>query len=219
MIRLFVFDLDGTLVDSVRDLADSLNELGQQCGGSPLPLEVISRMVGEGAATLVARYFAAAGVAQPADALERFLAIYDTRLLNHTRAYPGMTETVGALASRASLAVLTNKPLDATLRVLDGLNLSPFFEPDAIIGGDGPLPRKPDPAGMLALCERAGVAAADAMLIGDSLIDWQTAQNAGTQICLARYGFGFREFPTDRLRGGERLIDSPGDLLALASAT
>lgn len=218
MIRLFVFDLDGTLVDSVRDLADSLNELGQQCGGSPLPLDVIGRMVGEGAATLVARYFAAAGLTQPADALERFLAIYDTRLLHHTRAYPGMTETVSQLASRASLAVLTNKPLDATRRVLDGLRLSPFFEPDAIIGGDGPLPRKPDPAGMLRLCERAGVAAPDAMLIGDSFIDWQTAQNAGTQICLARYGFGFREFPTDQLRGGERLIDAPGDLLTLSSA-
>ena len=215
MIRLYVFDLDGTLVDSLRDLADSANELVAQCGGTPLGMEAIGRMVGEGAATLVARFFAAAGIERPADALARFLAIYDTRLLNHTRAYAGMPETIAALAPRASLAVLTNKPLGATRRILEGLQLSAFFETDAVIGGDGPLRKKPDPAGLLQLCARVNVPPSNAMLVGDSLVDWETAREAGTRMCLARYGFGFREFPQEKLNGRERLIDTPRELLDL----
>jgi phosphoglycolate phosphatase len=213
VIRLFVFDLDGTLVDSLRDLADSANELLVSCGGAPLDADAVARMVGEGAATLVSRVFAAAGVSQPADALTRFLTIYDTRLVNHTRPYEGMADTLTALSSRASLAVLTNKPLEATRKILDGLQLSTFFHADAVIGGDGPFPRKPDPAGLQRLYERANVAASETVLVGDSLIDWQTARNAGTAICLARYGFGFREFPKDILNGRERLIDRPIDLI------
>jgi phosphoglycolate phosphatase len=157
--------------------------------------------------------FAAAGVPQPADALARFLAIYDTKLLNHTRAYEGIPDALAAIADRASLAVLTNKPLIATRRILDGLNLSRFFEADSVLGGDGPLARKPDPVGLHALCARANVGTSDSMLVGDSLIDWETAKNAGAGICLARYGFGFWEFPRDRLDGRERLIDAPRDLL------
>src|ERR1700704_5168461 len=88
--RLFVFDLDGTLVDSRRDLADSANLLLASAGAPPLSEEAIGHMVGDGAVTLVARVFAVAGVTAPADALARFLAIYDTRLLEHTRPYPGM---------------------------------------------------------------------------------------------------------------------------------
>jgi len=187
--RLFVFDLDGTLVDSLRDLADSANELIVSCGGAALEADAVARMVGEGAATLVSRAFVAARVEQPPDALSRFLAIYDMRLLNHTRPYEGTADTLKMLSSGASLAVLTNKPLAATRRILEGLELSPFFNADAVIGGDGPLPRKPDPSGLRSLCERVGVAPADTVLVGDSLIDWQTARNAGTAICLARYGF------------------------------
>ncbi|HUK33287.1 MAG TPA: HAD-IA family hydrolase [Vicinamibacterales bacterium] len=215
MTRLFVFDLDGTLVDSLRDLADTANELLTACGGAALDVEAVGRMVGEGAATLVSRAFAAAGIAKPSDALSRFLAIYDTKLLNHTRPYDGMTDVLKALSMRASLAVLTNKPLAATRRILDGLGLSTFWDPDAVLGGDGPLPRKPDPAGIRQLCARVNVGPAEAMLVGDSLVDWQTAQNAGTAVCLARYGFGFRQFPHEILNGRERIIDSPSELLTL----
>ena len=214
MTRLYVFDLDGTLVDSLRDLADSANELLGECGRPPLAVDAVGRMVGEGAAQLIARVFAASGVEMPPDALPRFLTIYDTRLLNHTRAYAGMPETLETLRAKAPLAVLTNKPLEATKRILDGVGLSEFFDA-GILGGDGPQPRKPDPQGMLSLCERARVTAADAMLVGDSYIDWKTAKNAGTQICLARYGFGFREFPQENLNAGEQLIDAPADILSL----
>ncbi len=216
MIRLFVFDLDGTLVDSLRDLADSANELLTQSGAAPLPADDIGRMVGEGAATLVARAFAASGVEEPIDALARFLAIYDTKLLNHTRPYDGMPDAIEHLSNRAAVAVLTNKPLEATRKILDGLNLSHFFEPDAVLGGDGPWPRKPDAGGMHWLCSRIQASPADAMLVGDSLVDWQTARHAGSRICLARYGFGFRQFPLDLLDGREALVDRPADLVRLA---
>jgi len=215
-VRLFVFDLDGTLVDSLRDLSDSANALLAACGAQTLDESAIGRMVGDGAATLVARAFSAAGVPQPVDALDRFLAIYETRLLDYTRPYEGIPDVLAALGARASLAVLTNKPRAATLRILAGLDLAGRFEDEAIVGGDGPFPRKPDPAGLLQLCARAGVRPDETMMIGDSIVDWRTARNAGTHICLARYGFGFREFPQAELRDGEHVIDRPIDLLSLA---
>src|SRR5207249_854872 len=191
MFRLYVFDLDGTLVDSRRDLADAANALLEQCGGTPLAEERIGRMVGEGAAVLVSRVFAAAATDRPADALPRFLALYDARLLNHTRAYDGIEQTLSALQARAALAVLTNKPIAATRRILDGLGLARFFGADRIIGGDTPFGRKPEPAGLLHLAAAAAVPIASTLLVGDSLIDWETANRAASDVCLARYGFGF----------------------------
>ena len=214
-IRLFVFDLDGTLVDSLRDLAESANALLVARGARPLDEPAIGTMVGDGAATLVARVFSAAGLVPPADALDRFLAIYETKLLDHTRPYEGIPEALAALGARASLAVLTNKPRAATLRILSGFDLTRFFGDGAIVGGDGPFPRKPDPAGLLQLCVRANVGADEAMMVGDSAVDWRTARNAGTRICLARYGFGFREFPQAQLGAGVTVIARPADLLNL----
>ena len=157
MFGLIVFDLDGTLVDSRKDIADAANQLLRDCGAEALPENRIGRMVGDGAATLVARAFAASGVERPPDALERFLSIYDRWLLNHTRAYDGIPAVLDALASRASLAVLTNKPIASTRRVLAGLDLARFFHDDAVVGGDGPFPRKPDPAGLRHLAARVRI--------------------------------------------------------------
>jgi phosphoglycolate phosphatase len=213
---LFVFDLDGTLVDSRRDIADAANALLVSCGAAPIPEERLGRMVGEGAATLVARAFKASGVERPADALPRYLAFYDERLLNHTRPYQGIPRLLEALASRAPLAVLTNKPIASTRRILDGLDLSRHFPPDAVLGGDGPFPRKPDPTALLHLAARVGAEAKATLLVGDSAIDWRTARAAGTQVCLARYGFGFDSIRVDELAPEELVIDAPLDLLSLS---
>jgi phosphoglycolate phosphatase len=215
VFRLIVFDLDGTLIDSRQDIADAANELLRSCGAEPLPDERIGRMVGDGAATLVARAFAASGLERPADALDRFLAIYDRRLLDHTRPYAGIPDALMALQSHALLAVLTNKPLAATRRILAGLDLERFFDADAVVGGDGPFPRKPDPRGLLHLAARAGVPHHDTLLVGDSIIDWRTARQASASICLVRYGFGFDGFPVEEMAPGDRVIDSPAELLGL----
>lgn len=210
--RLIVFDLDGTLVDSRRDIADAANNLLKRAGASPLPEDAIGRMVGEGVAVLVSRAFAAVALPPPPDAIEQFLEIYSARLLEHTRPYPGIPELLGSLRPARVLAVLTNKPERATRVILDGLGLSTFFDPGNVVGGDGPLGRKPAPDGLRRLIEQTGTSAADTLLVGDSLIDWRTARAAGTDICLAAYGFGFGSIPQDVARAA-RVIQAPMDLL------
>ena len=212
---LFVFDLDGTLIDSRRDLADSVNVLLTECGAAALPEARVGRMVGDGAATLVARAFEASGIAAPPDALDRFLAIYAERLTNHTRPYAGVTEMLSACRARATIALLTNKPLASTRTILDRLNLAQHFAEPLVLGGDGPLPRKPEPAGLLWLIGTVDVAPERTLLVGDSLIDWRTAHAAGTRIALAQYGFGFDTFPRERLGPRDLVVESPAGVLQL----
>jgi len=199
--RLIVFDLDGTLVDSRRDLADSANALIVERGGSPLPEEAIGKMVGEGAALLVRRALDAAGLPQDPAALPRFLEIYDSRLLNHTRAYPDVADAVRHARTLGRVTVLTNKPKEPSERILKALGLLDLF--DDVIGGDGPLPRKPDPAGLTLLMNEARATAGETLMIGDSVVDRETARRAGTRCCLVTYGFGFQNFPPERLAGDE----------------
>jgi phosphoglycolate phosphatase len=187
--RLIVFDLDGTLIDSRRDLADAANRLIQELGGRPLAEVAIGEMVGEGAALLVQRSLSAAGVPQTPVSLSRFLEIYDERLLMHTRAYSGIMEALRSVQSHVSLAVLTNKPVAPSERILTALHLRDFF--DEVVGGDGPWPRKPDPTALVAMIERAGATPQTTLLVGDSIIDHETAARAAVRCCLAAYGFGY----------------------------
>jgi phosphoglycolate phosphatase len=211
MYRLVVFDLDGTLVDSRLDIADAVNDILQANGARPLPLDDVGRMVGEGVTVLMARAFAAVDRAEPPDAAHQFVAAYDARLLEHTRPYPGIPQALAELAGR-TLAVLTNKPLAATQKVLAGLDLARYFTDELVIGGDGPFPRKPDPSGFADLASRAGIPVEQSILVGDSLIDWRTARNAGTNVCTARYGFGFDRLAERDVREGDRFVDAPEEL-------
>jgi phosphoglycolate phosphatase len=213
-IRLVVFDLDGTLIDSRRDLADSVNAVLVELGAAPRALDDVTAMVGEGAAVLVQRALSVSGL--PPDmpgALDRFLEHYARRLTNHTRPYPGIAETLDGLTKEGlTLAVLTNKPQNATNEILERLGLARRFA--EVIGGDTAAGRKPDPAGLLSIARDAGTLPAETLLVGDSAIDLRTAHRAGSAICLARYGFGLHldDVP---LRGDERFIDQPADLLPL----
>jgi phosphoglycolate phosphatase len=206
--RLVVFDLDGTLVDSRRDLAESANAVLEHYGCQPHSEEAIGRMVGDGAATLIRRAFEGAGCPQPAEALGLFLSIYNGRLLQFTRPYDGIVEVLADLAARTTLAVCTNKPLEPTRTILEGLKLADYFGV-RVVGGDGPQPRKPDPGGLRFLMAAAGVLPEATILIGDSIIDWETAKAAATHVCMAGYGFGFEGFPKERLRTGDGVAGHP----------
>ena len=174
-------------------------------------------MVGDGAATLVARAFAAAGLEPPPDALERFLAIYDTRLLNHTRPYPRMAEVLDVLGTRAALAVLTNKPLGSTRSILAGLDLARHSSTTRrCVGGDGPFPRKPDPAGLRHLVSRARMSCAPRRCSSAiRSIDWRTAPHASTPFAWRATGSGSRGFRVDELGPADRSDRRAGRLLAL----
>ena len=212
-VDLVVFDLDGTLIDSRRDLADATNAMLVALGAAPLSTEAVAAMVGEGAAALVQRALTAARLnPETPGALERFLACYDERLLVHTHAYDGIVEVLATLKETSSLAVLTNKPTRATKAILAGLTLDRYF--DQVVGGDTEYGRKPNPAGLQRLMAAAGARVDATVLVGDSRIDLETARRAGVRICLARYGFGFT-FRDGDLRGDEILIDRPGDIVRL----
>ena len=205
MLSVLVFDLDGTLVDSRRDIAESANELLASLDAPPLDHDEVVRMVGEGARLLVSRVLAASGVREDIDAaFARFSAIYDRRLADHTRPYPGVVDGLERLAGRFSLAVLTNKPQHHTDRLLDALDLRRYFI--QALGGDTAHGRKPDPAGLSALIGAAGAVPAAALLVGDSWVDATTARRGGTRFCFAEYGFG--AVPPAGLLPGELRIAS-----------
>jgi phosphoglycolate phosphatase len=190
---IIVFDLDGTLIDSARDLGEAASELVQAYGAPPLSVAQVVTMVGDGAPVLVRRALEQSGL--PPDtpgAVERFLRIYDRRLMDHTVAYPGIREELARGLRRGPLAVLTNKPLGPAIGLLEALGLRGFFT--RIIGGDGEYGRKPDPAGLHAL--RALAPADPVVLIGDSPADALTAVAADCPFVFARYGFGAVKFGT-----------------------
>jgi phosphoglycolate phosphatase len=211
VIGLVVFDLDGTLVDSSVDIANAANALVEELGGGRLSQQAIVGMVGEGAGVLVRRALTAASL-DPATpgALDRFLALYNPRLLDHTVPYDGMVEALDWIGARTTMAVLTNKPARATALMLAGLGLRNYFR--EVVGGDTPWGRKPDPAGLLHLASAAGVPPQQTLMIGDSPVDLETARRAGTRICLARYGFGYR-FSAADFRGDELFVDAPAGIV------
>jgi phosphoglycolate phosphatase len=203
--RLIAFDLDGTLIDSRRDLADSANELIVELGGAPLGEDAIGAMVGEGAALLVKRALDAASLAHPAHALARFLEIYDTRLVNHTRPYAGIIDMLRSVHQRAGLGVLTNKPGAPTERLLAAFGIRDLFQ--CVIGGDNVHPRKPSPEALVSMMAKLGATPDRTLMVGDSAIDYDTARRASVRSCIVSYGFGFRAFPRDQIEDGHVVVD------------
>lgn len=204
MSRLAVFDLDGTLVDSVDDLAASVNHALAAVGLPPRTRAEVEGFVGEGARRLLER-----AVGSHADLVEPALAAwhvhYAAHCLDRTRVYPGL-EAALAGAGRP-LAVLTNKPGPLARTILAGLGLLPRFR--EVVGG-GEAPRKPDPAGLLGLLARAGAAPAASVLIGDSPVDVATGRAAGVPVVAVTWGLVRPE--ALRAAGATVLVDRPEQL-------
>lgn len=210
MFTLVVFDLDGTLVDSREDLAASTNDVLVGLGADPLPVSAIGQMVGDGARTLVHRALVAARCDADVDAaLVAFHQHYARRLLDTTRPYEGIDAVLDALSRTARLAVLTNKPLVPTQRLLDHYGWTPRF--GRVIGGDGPWDRKPDPAGLQDLMAWAGAAPGETLMVGDSMVDVEVARRAGVAVCVAAWGFGHTRGDLT-LRGDELVAQTPADI-------
>jgi phosphoglycolate phosphatase len=192
-----LFDLDGTLVDSVPDLAAAVNTVLAEHGLKPLAESDIAGMVGDGVAKLVERALLARGGGNVAlgAAVERYVALYEANATTLTRPYPGVPEVLAEFGrAGVRMGVCTNKPERATRAVLDGLGLARFFP--VVLGGDSLAARKPDPAPLLAALGRLGAAAAESAMIGDHRNDLLAARAAGTSIIFARYGYGLATLGT-----------------------
>jgi len=184
-LKAVVYDLDGTLVDSRGDLADSVNAMLQALGLPRRPDEIIWSFIGEGAERLVRRSLGPEHEDRLADGLKSWRAEYARRLLVKTVPYPGIAELL-AVPPEAR-GVLTNKPGGFAREILQGLGMLGSFR--AIVGGDE-APRKPAPEGLLALCRTLGAAPAETLLVGDSTVDVATGRAAGVRVCAVAWGLG-----------------------------
>src|ERR1700726_3941524 len=219
-IKLVVFDLDGTLIDSRLDLVHSVNAALCHIGRAALPDDVIASYVGDGAPILIQR---ALGREVVDDALVRrglqvFLSYYREHKLDHTTVYAGVKEALAAVQTTRNgvprkMAVLTNKPVNPSRAIVEALGLAPFFT--QIYGGNSFATKKPDPEGARKLLEENGVRPEEAVIIGDPHVDVRTGRNAGLWTVGVSYGFAphtLEENPPDVL------VDTPQELAEVFAA-
>jgi phosphoglycolate phosphatase len=211
-VRVLIFDLDGTLVDSKLDLALSITSMLEYMGRAALPHEKIFGFVGNGVPMLVRRALNEGGapgeITEPDvdRALGYFLSYYRAHMLDNTVTYPGVREGL-ALLERHAMAVLTNKPVNFSRAMLEGLGLSRYFR--YVYGGNSFERKKPDPMGVQLLLRDLNATPREAMMVGDSDVDVRTARNAGIWACGVTYGLGRDGL---RVNPPDLLIDSLADL-------
>ena len=211
---LYIFDLDGTLIDSLDDLTTAMNATLAHNGFPPVDRETVRRGIGNGARTLVSRTLAtAANVSETelVSLVERTLPEYRAEYAKHctekTALYPGMREWLETLKQQGKrLAVLTNKPEDLAIRILKALDADSFFT--CIYGPESAGTLKPDPAGITLIMEKTGSTADRTILIGDSSVDINTARNAGIACCAITGGIGDDE--ELRELGADYLVEREG---------
>jgi phosphoglycolate phosphatase len=213
-VHTFLFDLDGTLIDSKLDLVNSVNFMLREMRREVLPLATVASYIGHGAPRLVADALGpAAPEADRKRALEIFLAHYDEHNLDATRAYPGVVEGLEALQDRP-MAVLTNKPAKMSVEILEALNLMKYFR--AVYGGDSFEKKKPDPTGALAILQDLGALPQHAAMVGDSDVDIKTARNAGMLAIAVNYGFGQHDRQS---QPADLYVNSLQEIAALATTS
>jgi phosphoglycolate phosphatase len=206
-IRLLIFDLDGTLIDSRLDLVHSVNATLTHLGRAPLPHETIESYVGNGVAALIHRALGPGASDEEAKhAQEFFLAYYRAHMLDNTVLYPGVREALDALRGR-SMAVLTNKPVRFSEEILKGLDAARYFS--FVYGGNSFSCKKPDPVGVRTLLRDLSASTKEAMMIGDSAVDVRTARNAGIWSCGVTYGLGLESMRADP---PDLMLDNLADL-------
>ncbi len=193
-IKLVIFDLDGTLIDSRLDLVHSVNAALRHIQRPELPDDVIASYVGDGAPILIQRALGGEAVddALVRKGLEFFLSYYREHKLDHTTVYPGIQEALAAIQNSGNgmprkMAVLSNKPVNPSRAIVESLRLGQYFS--QVYGGNSFATKKPEPEGALKLVSEAGVQPEQAAIVGDSHVDIQTGRNAGLWTVAVTYGF------------------------------
>ena len=196
---LLIFDLDGTLIDSKRDLTDSVNATRAWKGLAPLPDDIVSAYVGDGAPMLIRRALPHSTDEELDQAHQFFLQYYRDHMLDATTLYPGVREALDQLhAARVPLAILTNKPVRFSVRLIEGLHLDVHFF--RIYGGNSFEEKKPHPRGIEELIAESGADRARTVMVGDSAVDVLTARAASVRACGVSWGFQpetFTQAPPD----------------------
>lgn len=212
-MELFIFDLDGTLIDSKRDIVEAVNAARAEMGLPGLATETIASYVGNGAPVLMQKAMGVnASQEVVAEALRRFLEYYHRNPLVHTRLYPGVREALDELLARGKkLAVLANKPEVITNQIVAGFNLKNHFF--RCYGGDSLIERKPHALGIEKLMYEAEIGPEQTLMVGDSYVDIRTARNAGVTACGVSYGFQPESLLTEP---PDFMIDDMRELLAHA---
>jgi phosphoglycolate phosphatase len=212
-VRAFLFDLDGTLIDSKRDLVNSVNAMLREIHRPEQPTELVASYVGHGAPQLIASVLGpAADEHERTQALAIFLVHYQQQKLKHTRPYVGVVEGLRTLAGYP-MVVLSNKPSQMSIEIVQGLDLATYFR--GVYGGDSFNKKKPDPGGALAILKQLGVSPAESAMVGDSDVDIQTARNAGMLAVGVTYGFGQHN---PQLYPADLYVDNLAELLPLAAS-
>ena len=186
-ISLIVYDFDGTLVDTLFDIADAVNLSLNELGLRTLSRATIRKYVGKGVERLMAQSIDGTGYRDLPRAVELFRRHYSENLMNHTRFYPSGREILDHFRDKKQ-AICSNKPEDFVRRILESLKSLDYF--DAILGGDSVESKKPDPEGLLHLLDRFQCSPEMAVLVGDSPVDIETGKRAGVYTCIVNYGFG-----------------------------
>src|SRR6267154_92639 len=216
-IKLLIFDLDGTLIDSRQDLVNSVNAALRSLGRDELPSDEIAAMVGDGAPVLVRRALGdTVDEALLRRGLEFFLSYYREHKLDYTRLYDGIPEALetlrGANGARRVMSVLTNKPVNPSRAIVQALGIAEKFA--SVYGGNSFETKKPDPLGINTILAETGVRADEAVMIGDSAVDILTGRAAGTWSCGVSYGFA----PHTLVKApGDAIVDTPAELAAFLS--
>jgi len=211
-LKAIIFDLDGTLIDSAPDLRTACNKLLEAHQRRPITMEETKKFVGNGAAKLVERAFAATGnpaqKQEIAPLTEGFLEFYAGHEADETQPYPGVMAVLDQLAGQGyRLSLCTNKPKAPTGNLLRDLGMSGFFE--LVLGGDELARKKPDPQMIHHVLEKMNVAPEEAVMVGDSPNDIDAAKNAGVPNIAVSYGY--RKVPVSAL-GADYIVDHFDDL-------
>jgi phosphoglycolate phosphatase len=211
-IKLLMFDLDGTLVDTCRDITNALNYVLNSYGLNGLTVEDTKKLVGEGLTKLVEEVLGGGKERLLDDAMGKFLAYYSGHIADYSSEFPRVTETLERLAGYRK-AVISNKRESLSVRLLELLGLLKYF--DLVVGSDTTSEKKPSSIPLIYVLRRLEVSAGDAVMIGDSNYDIEAARKAGVKTIAVTYGYRGRQYLAD----ADFMIDSFGDLPAILDMT